>query len=283
MSRFLFLAEDSEAATEQDTKKQNGNPEGVALDSRSLATVDAGCASSWGWGKTGDQGESGRCVIPCHDGKLLFSRWFREEPATRTSCRPILRKKIAISVAIEDQFRFRLRFLRLGWESHHQGGPALVRAVNHYHRGALFQFLDAILAWRKRQSAGHEFKGNVHNHGLLRLDDLSRYRQGEKQETCHYESAPFHGTLLFPLGQLVLQPTAFFFAPGAPESVMRCAHFRALLLEAQCTGDELKGVFRWTTKCQKTGDLVRWTRPGRVFPEPCYIRAMRRGSYVDAW
>src|SRR6266446_98912 len=34
-----------------------------------------------------------------------------------------------------------------------------------------------------------------------------------------------------------------FFAPGAPESVMRCAHFRALLLEAQCTRDELEGVF----------------------------------------
>src|SRR6266850_4042020 len=150
MSRFLFLAEDSEAATEQDTKKQNGNPEGVALDSRSLATVDAGCASSWGWGKTGDQGESGRCVIPCHDGKLLFSRWFREEPATRTSCRPILRKKITISVAIENQFPFRLRLVRLGWESHQHEGGARVHAVNQYRDRTLFQFLDAILARRKR-------------------------------------------------------------------------------------------------------------------------------------
>jgi len=30
-------------------KKQNGNPEGVALDSRVFVTLDAGCASSWGW------------------------------------------------------------------------------------------------------------------------------------------------------------------------------------------------------------------------------------------
>jgi hypothetical protein len=74
--------------------------------------------------------------------------------------------------------------------------------VKQYHRGPLFQFLDAILARRKRQLAGHERKGDIHNHGLLRLDDLSRYHQGEKQETCHYESTLFHGNLLFPLGRL---------------------------------------------------------------------------------
>src|SRR2546427_10195050 len=73
-----------------------------------------------------------------------------------------------------------------------------------------------------------------------------------------------------------------FFAPGAPESVMGCAHFRALLLGAQCTGNELEGVFRWTTKSTETRDLLRWTCPSRVCPEPCCILAIRRGSYGDA-
>jgi len=93
--------------------------------------------------------------------------------------------------------------------------------MNQHHGGPLFQFLDAILAGRKRRLARHEFKGNVHNQDLLRVHDLSRYHQGEKQETCHYESTLFHGTLLFPLGQFLFQPTSLFFAPGAPESVMR--------------------------------------------------------------
>jgi hypothetical protein len=55
-------------------KKQNGNPEGVALDSRAVATVDAGGASSWGWGEAGGQGDLGLAVIPGNSGNLSFSR-----------------------------------------------------------------------------------------------------------------------------------------------------------------------------------------------------------------
>ena len=63
-----------EATTEEAIEKQNGNPEGVALDSRVLVTLDAGCASSWGWGETGDQGDLSLCLNLCNSGNLLFSR-----------------------------------------------------------------------------------------------------------------------------------------------------------------------------------------------------------------
>jgi len=55
-------------------KKQNGNPEAVAPDSRLVTTVDAGCASSWGWGETGDQGDLSLGFNPCNSGNLFFSR-----------------------------------------------------------------------------------------------------------------------------------------------------------------------------------------------------------------
>ena len=55
-------------------KKQNGNPEGVALDSRAVTTVDAGCASSWGWGETGGQGDLPLGLKLCNSRHLHFSR-----------------------------------------------------------------------------------------------------------------------------------------------------------------------------------------------------------------
>ena len=73
MSRSLFGG-GSEAVTEHGIKRQNGNPEGVALDSRAATTVDAGCASSWGWGETGGQGDLPLGLKLCNSGHLLFSR-----------------------------------------------------------------------------------------------------------------------------------------------------------------------------------------------------------------
>ncbi len=34
---------------------------------------------------------------------------------------------------------------------------------------------------------------------------------------------------------------------------------------------------------QENSRLTLVDAPGRVFPEPWYIRAMQRGLYVDAW
>jgi hypothetical protein len=56
------------------SKKQDGNPESFAPDSRALATVDAGCASSWGWREASDQGDLSLGLNSCHSGNLLFSR-----------------------------------------------------------------------------------------------------------------------------------------------------------------------------------------------------------------
>ena len=65
---------DQRNSTGARVKKQDGNPEGVALDSRVLVTLDAGCASSWGWGETGDQGDLSLSLNLCNSGNFLFSR-----------------------------------------------------------------------------------------------------------------------------------------------------------------------------------------------------------------
>src|SRR6266404_3578708 len=60
----------------------------------------------------------------------------------------------------------------------------------------------------------------------------------------------------------------FFFDPDAPEASWNTTHFRALLTGAQCTRDELKGVFPWTANSRETGGLM--TRRTRVIGAVLY-------------
>jgi hypothetical protein len=76
MNRFPFAVKDfgGKRGRNKALKKAGRESRELVPDSRALATVDAGCASSWGWGEASDQGDLSLGLNSCHSGNLLFSR-----------------------------------------------------------------------------------------------------------------------------------------------------------------------------------------------------------------